>query len=61
MENLDNPEADSVIYANLGIDGGPDVMNPGDAEAADTLLYTNNAVATDLTDSVAETATDEAN
>lgn len=40
-----NDEMDSVIYADLGIDGQPDSMNPGDEEATDTLLYTDNSTA----------------
>ena len=50
---------ESAIYAEFGLDGQPDVMNPGDEEASDTILYTDNAVATDMTDMVAETATDD--
>lgn len=50
---------ENAVYAELGLDGQPDVMNPGDEEASDTILYTDNAVATDMTDMVAETATDD--
>ncbi len=40
-------EQESTIYAEFGLDGQPDVMNPGDEEATDTLLYTDNSVAQD--------------
>lgn len=50
---------ENAVYAEFGLDGQPDVMNPGDEEASDTILYTDNAVATDMTDMVAETETDD--
>lgn len=45
-------EMDSVVYAGLGVDNQPDVMNPGDEEASDTLLYTDTATARHATDGV---------
>lgn len=47
-----NDEMDSVIYADLGIDGQPDSMNPGDEEATDTLLYTDNSTARNAAEGV---------
>ena len=42
---LSTDEADAV-YADLGLDaGGPDVRNPGEEEASDTILYTDNTTA----------------
>jgi hypothetical protein len=52
-------EADNVVYANLGIDGEPDVMNPGSEEATDTLLYTDNAVAADVSEGIGNVETDD--
>ncbi len=52
---------ENAIYDELGLDGRPDVMNPGDEEATDTILYTDNAVATDMTDMVSETSLDNSN
>ena len=49
---------ENAIYSEFGLDGRPDVMNPGDEEASDTILYTDNAVATDMTDMVSETSLD---
>lgn len=43
-----NDEMDSVIYADLGLYGQPDSMNPGDEEATDTLLYTDNSTARNI-------------
>lgn len=34
-----NEEEDAVVYAGLGVNNRPDIMNPGDEEASDT-LYT---------------------
>lgn len=46
---------DPAVYADLGLErGGPDVMNPGDEEASDTILYTDNAIAMDATDAVSD-------
>ncbi len=45
-------EMDSVVYAGLGVNNQPDVMNPGDEEASDTLLYTDTATARHATDGV---------
>jgi hypothetical protein len=47
-----NDEMDSVVYAGLGVNNDPDVMNPGDEEATDTLLYTDTATAQHATDGV---------
>lgn len=47
-----NEEMDSVIYADLGIDGQPDSMNPGSEEATDTLLYTDNSTARNATNNL---------
>lgn len=45
-------EDDVVAYAGLGVNNDPDVMNPGDDEATDTLLYTDTATARHATDQV---------
>lgn len=50
----DDVNGGSAIYAEFGLDGQPDNMNPGSEEASDTILYTDNAVATDMTDMVSE-------
>jgi len=47
-----NDEMDAVVYAGLGVNNDPDVMNPGDEEATDTLLYTDTATARHATDEV---------
>ncbi|QJW91128.1 hypothetical protein HNV11_17975 [Spirosoma taeanense] len=47
-----NEEEDVVAYAGLGVNNEPDVMNPGDQEATDTLLYTDTATARHATDEV---------
>ena len=47
-----NDEMDSVVYAGLGVNSQPDVMNPGDEEGTDTLLYTDTATARHATDGV---------
>ena len=52
----DDVNGDSAIYADLGLDGQPDNMNPGTEEASDTILYTDNAVASDMTNMVSEKA-----
>jgi hypothetical protein len=57
MENTDNEE--SPIYANLGIGGQPDNMNPGSEEASDTILYTDNMTARNATDNVSNSFDDE--
>ena len=49
--------SDAAIYAEFGLDGQPDNMNPGNEEASDTILYTDNAVASDMSDMVSEKAT----
>ncbi len=48
----DNDEMDAVVYAGLGVNNQPDIMNPGDEEASDTLLYTDTATARHATDGV---------
>ncbi len=48
MPENDN-EMDSVIYADLGLDGQTDSMNRGSDEATDTLLYTDNSTARNVT------------
>ena len=45
-----NEEDDDVVYAGLGVNNSPDIMNPGDEEASDTLLYTDTATARHATD-----------
>ncbi|CAN5657688.1 hypothetical protein BH09BAC4_BH09BAC4_16680 [soil metagenome] len=47
---LNDNEEDSVVYAGLGVNNQPDVMNSGDDEASDTLLYTDTATARHATD-----------
>lgn len=47
-----NNEEEAVVYSDLGLDGQPDSMNPGDDEAADSLLYTDTATARHATDEV---------
>lgn len=47
-----NSEEDVVSYAGLGVNNQPDIMNPGDEEATDTLLYTDTATARHATDEV---------
>lgn len=57
MENTN--DEDSAIYANLGIGGQPDNMNPGSEEASDTILYTDNMTARNATDNVSNSFDDE--
>ncbi|GAB3554407.1 hypothetical protein [Spirosoma fluminis] len=47
-----NNEEDVIAYAGLGVNNDPDVMNRGDDEAIDTLLYTDTATARHATDEV---------
>ena len=47
---LNDDEADAVVYAGLGVNNEPDILNPGDEEASDTLLYTDTATARHATD-----------
>ncbi len=47
-----NTEEDAIAYAGLGVNNQPDIMNPGDEEASDTLLYTDTATARHATDGV---------
>lgn len=49
-------EQDAVIYAGLGVNNHPDIMNPGDQEASDTLLYTDTATARHATDGISNDA-----
>ncbi len=50
---------DPAIYADLGISGQPDNMNPGSEEASDTILYTDNMTARNATDNVSNSIDDE--
>lgn len=45
-----NDEQESAVYAGLGVNNEPDIMNPGNEEATDTLLYTDTATARHATD-----------
>jgi hypothetical protein len=54
-----NEELDEVVYTGLGINGHPDSMNPGDDEAADTLLFTDTATARHATDEVSNDDLDD--
>lgn len=47
-----NEEEDAVVYAGLGVNNEPDIMNPGDEEASDTLLYTDTLTARHATDEI---------
>ena len=47
-----NDEQDAIAYAGLGVNNEPDIMNPGNEEATDTLLYTDTATARHATDEV---------
>ena len=40
-----NEGDDAVVYAGLGVNNEPDVINPGDEEGTDTLLFTDTATA----------------
>ena len=51
-----NEEDDDVVYAGLGVNNSPDIMNPGDEEASDTLLYTDTATARHATDEISNDA-----
>ena len=53
---LNDDEQDAVVYASLGVNNQPDVMNPGDEEASDTLLYTDTATARHATDGLSNDA-----
>ena len=57
MENTN--DEDPAIYADLGIGGQPDNMNPGSEEASDTILYTDNVTARNATDNVSNSLDDE--
>ncbi|MBD2751290.1 hypothetical protein [Spirosoma validum] len=63
---LNDNEEDAVVYAGLGVNNDPDIMNPGNEEASDTLLYTDTATARHATDEISNDAefdefTDELN
>ena len=47
---------DSVVYAGLGVNNEPDVINPGDEEGTDTLLFTDTATARHATNAVSNEA-----
>lgn len=47
---------DAVVYAGLGVNNEPDVMNKGDEEGTDTLLFTDTATARHATDAVSNEA-----
>ncbi|GAB3993621.1 hypothetical protein GCM10028807_29350 [Spirosoma daeguense] len=47
-----NSDDESVVYAGLGVNNEPDIMNPGSEEASDTLLYTDTMTARHATDAV---------
>lgn len=50
---------DPAIYADLGIGGVPDSMNPGSEEASDTILYTDNMTARNATGNVSNGIDDD--
>lgn len=50
---------DPAIYADLGIGGVPDNMNPGSEEASDTILYTDNMTARNATGNVSNGIDDD--
>ena len=45
-------EDDAVVYAGLGVNNHPDILNPGGEEASDTLLYTDTSTARHATNQV---------
>lgn len=49
-------EQDAVVYAGLGVNNEPDIMNQGSDEAVDTLLYTDTATARHATDELSNDA-----
>ena len=51
-----NEGDDAVVYAGLGVNNEPDVINPGDEEGTDTLLFTDTATARHATDAVSNEA-----
>ena len=57
MDTTNDPDSEDVIYADLGINGQPNNMNPGNDEATDTMLYTDNQVARFATENVASEET----
>lgn len=50
---------DTAIYTGLGVNNQPDIMNPGDEEASDTVLHTDTATARHATDAVSNDAEDD--
>ncbi len=52
----DNEGEDAVVYAGLGVNNEPDVINPGDEEGTDTLLFTDTATARHATNAVSNDA-----
>lgn len=52
-ESLENrPDMENTVYAGLGVNNEPDVLNPGNDEATDTVLHTDTATARHATDEV---------
>lgn len=49
-------DMDEAVYAGLGVDNDPDIMNPGSEEATDTVLHTDTATAHHATDGVSNSA-----
>jgi hypothetical protein len=47
-------DGESAIYAEFNFSGQPDDINHGSDEPTDTILYTDNAVASDMTEMVSE-------
>lgn len=53
---LNDNEEEAVVYTGLGVNNHPDIMNQGDEEASDTLLYTDTATARHATDEMSNDA-----
>lgn len=49
---INEEEQDDVVYTGLGVNNDPDIMNPGDDEATDTVLHTDTITARHATDEV---------
>ena len=47
-----NDELDDAVYAGLGVNNDPDIMNPGGEEATDTVLHTDTLTAQHAGDEV---------
>ena len=47
-----NDERADDVYAGLGVNNEPDIMNPGSEEATDTVLHTDTITAQHATDAV---------